>query len=220
MPEEITACSPISWRPCCSRRPPTPRTQREGIAPERIHCVGNVMIDSLLHALPRARAGRAWERFGLQPAGYALITLHRPSNVDERRCCGISSRSWTGSRTGCRCCSQCIRARKMTGVRPRTAADSTVDPVGYLDFIGLESARLVTRPGDAEETTSDPLHLACQHRTAHHREPGTIHLARRASGRSGEILARQLLPRAVEKWDGHAAERILAVFDAYFMARG
>jgi UDP-N-acetylglucosamine 2-epimerase (non-hydrolysing) len=59
----------------------------EGVSPDRIVFVGNVMVDTLLHALPRARESRLRRDLGLAPGGYALVTLHRPSNVDvgERR---------------------------------------------------------------------------------------------------------------------------------------
>jgi UDP-N-acetylglucosamine 2-epimerase (non-hydrolysing) len=56
--------------------------KREGIEPEKIVFVGNVMIDTLLHSLVRAREQRARERFGVQEGEYALVTIHRPSNVD------------------------------------------------------------------------------------------------------------------------------------------
>ena len=55
----------------------------EGIAGERVHFVGNTMIDSLLRALPEARKRAAWEGFGLEQYSYVLVTLHRPSNVDD-----------------------------------------------------------------------------------------------------------------------------------------
>src|SRR6266571_4951160 len=58
---------------------------REGIAAERIFRVGNVMIDSLLDHLARARETDAARRLGVQPGGYAVLTLHRPSNVDDER---------------------------------------------------------------------------------------------------------------------------------------
>jgi UDP-N-acetylglucosamine 2-epimerase (non-hydrolysing) len=56
---------------------------REGIAGERIHFVGNVMIDSLVYALPRAKVLKVGESLGVGPAGYGVVTLHRPSNVDH-----------------------------------------------------------------------------------------------------------------------------------------
>ncbi|MBA3714991.1 MAG: UDP-N-acetyl glucosamine 2-epimerase, partial [Pyrinomonadaceae bacterium] len=55
----------------------------EGIPPERIRFVGNVMIDALLARLPAARALDLPTPLGLEPHGYALVTLHRPSNVDH-----------------------------------------------------------------------------------------------------------------------------------------
>src|SRR5438128_10239278 len=57
--------------------------RQEGIDPARVHFVGNVMIDSLHAALPRARESRIRERLELSRQGYALATLHRPANVDE-----------------------------------------------------------------------------------------------------------------------------------------
>src|SRR5262245_22280153 len=54
---------------------------REGIPPERVHLVGNVMIDTLLRHRERAAASRVLDELGLESGGYALVTLHRPSNV-------------------------------------------------------------------------------------------------------------------------------------------
>src|SRR4051812_18626524 len=58
--------------------------KREGTPEERIFRVGNVMIDALLQHLPRARQAGAPARLGVEPGRYALLTLHRPSNVDDR----------------------------------------------------------------------------------------------------------------------------------------
>ena len=57
--------------------------RREGVDPGRIVFVGNVMVDSLLHGLPRARHERMREQLGVREHEYALVTIHRPSNVDE-----------------------------------------------------------------------------------------------------------------------------------------
>src|SRR5262245_54613763 len=53
---------------------------REGIPEERIFFAGNVMIDTLLQQATRARREAAWTSFDLPPRGYALMTIHRPSN--------------------------------------------------------------------------------------------------------------------------------------------
>ena len=56
---------------------------REGIPEERVHHVGNVMIDTLFDNLEEAKKRDTLERLGLEPGNYALLTLHRPSNVDD-----------------------------------------------------------------------------------------------------------------------------------------
>jgi len=57
---------------------------REGVSPEKIHFVGNVMIDTLNLHRERAKNMGTPQQFGLDPGQYALLTLHRPSNVDDR----------------------------------------------------------------------------------------------------------------------------------------
>src|SRR5205085_4866092 len=57
--------------------------RREGIAPEKIRFVGNVMIDTLFRSLERARQSTILDRFGARPGEFAAMTLHRPSNVDD-----------------------------------------------------------------------------------------------------------------------------------------
>jgi UDP-N-acetylglucosamine 2-epimerase (non-hydrolysing) len=55
----------------------------EGYADDQIHLVGNVMIDSLFANLDRARASDVLSRYGVSSGGYGVVTLHRPSNVDD-----------------------------------------------------------------------------------------------------------------------------------------
>src|SRR4029079_12983958 len=57
---------------------------REGIDPSRLHLVGNLMIATLLRELPSARLLGMPARFGVKERGFGLVTLHRPSNVDDR----------------------------------------------------------------------------------------------------------------------------------------
>ena len=87
MPEEINrlvtdALADLLLAPEPGRR--TTNLQREGVPAERIHLVGNVMIDTLLANLERARGAHAPRRIGVEPRRYVYVTLHRPSNVDER----------------------------------------------------------------------------------------------------------------------------------------
>jgi len=57
--------------------------RREGVAGERIHFVGNVMIDCLIDLLPSISARTAWCDIGVKPGSYGVVTLHRPANVDR-----------------------------------------------------------------------------------------------------------------------------------------
>ena len=56
--------------------------RREGIGASKVFRVGNVMIDTLLENLKQSRATRAFEQFNVKPKQFAVLTLHRPSNVD------------------------------------------------------------------------------------------------------------------------------------------
>src|SRR5262249_15871018 len=57
--------------------------QHEGVASERVYFVGNVMIDALIACRPQIEKSNILETLGLQPRSYAVVTLHRPSNVDD-----------------------------------------------------------------------------------------------------------------------------------------
>ena len=85
MPEEINRILTDQLADLCFTPSPDADQNllREGKSQSQIHFVGNTMIDSLLDYLPRARVLKSWSAFGVNPRGYAVVTLHRPSNVDE-----------------------------------------------------------------------------------------------------------------------------------------
>src|SRR4051812_22070094 len=85
MPEEINriVTDSISDLLFCTEQSGVNNLRREGVADERIHMVGNVMIDTLLRNRDKAQASRILEELKLSPRGFALLTLHRPSNVDD-----------------------------------------------------------------------------------------------------------------------------------------
>ena len=211
---------------------------REGADPARIHRVGNVMIDSLRAHLPRARERRVPESLGLAPGGYAVLTLHRPANVDDPAVlaglldavAAIQARipvvfpvhprtrkMLAGSGLG-------ARLDAMPGVK-------TCDPLGYLEFLGLTSqARLVLTDsgGLQEETTA--LGVPCLTLRENTERPvtvteGTSTLVgrdpRRIVDEARKVLAGQgKAGRIPALWDGHAAERIAAVFRTFGIERG
>jgi UDP-N-acetylglucosamine 2-epimerase (non-hydrolysing) len=85
MPEEINrlvtdAISDVFWTPSIDA---DENLQREGVAAERIDRVGNIMIDSYEMMRPQIEAERGPAKFDLSPGNYAVVTLHRPSNVDR-----------------------------------------------------------------------------------------------------------------------------------------
>ena len=90
MPEEVNRI--VTDRLCEILLTPSPdgdeNLRREGTPEERIFHVGNVMIDSLREHLPRARATGALASLQVEPGGYAVLTLHRPSNVDDPKVLG------------------------------------------------------------------------------------------------------------------------------------
>jgi len=135
---------------------------REGIESDSVHLVGNTMIDSLLEHLDRALAGRPWKRFGVEPGAYGLVTLHRPTLVDDKQLLAAATE-------------QLVRLADelplVFPVHPRTresldalglrrrldaSAVALVEPLGYHDFVGLEAEALfvLTDSGGVQEETS------------------------------------------------------------------
>src|SRR6185503_4688583 len=136
----------------------------EGIPSERIRFVGNVMIDSLIKNLERAKQSTIKTKLGLAERAYAVLTLHRPSNVDNRETFGrILDALETISHSLPIIFPVHPRTRKTIadlGLSERVQSMTNlrlVDPLGYLDFLNLYStARLVLTDsgGIQEETTS------------------------------------------------------------------
>ena len=198
---------------------------REGIAAERVHLVGNCMVDTLMEHREAALAGRPWEGLGLKPGGYALMTLHRPSNVDDPAALEGLVRSLQDV------------GRKIPvlfPVHPRTLARlgasgiampagiRTCEPLPYLTFLGLMAkARLVLTDsgGIQEETTA--LGVPCLTLRENTERPVTLTLGTnrlvgtdRAAIRASvdQILAGDWPAGAVVPlWDGHASERIVDI---------
>jgi UDP-N-acetylglucosamine 2-epimerase (non-hydrolysing) len=197
---------------------------REGVSPDRIHFVGHVMIDSLMAALPAARKIGSAHRMALPARGYAVLTLHRPANVDDpAKLAEIMDAILDASgdlpivfpahpRT----------AEKLTAL-PRVQAAARlkiVEPLGYLEFLSLlTTARIVlTDSGGLQEETT-VLAVPCVTLRENTERPITLeHGANRLAGVSrdgimaaiGAALAMpaQAFP-APEHWDGKAAERIV-----------
>lgn len=199
--------------------------RREGIPAERVHLVGNVMIDSLLRHLPAARLDRVRARFPIEERRYAVLTLHRPANVDRPEPLHAILEA----------------VRKIAAelpvvfpVHPRTrrrlaefglasCLDGLLacDAVGYLDFLSLTAhARLVlTDSGGLQEeaaflgvpclvlrtSTERPVTLTTGTSRLVGSDPGTILAGFEAA------LTGSPIPCRPDLWDGRAAARVVAV---------
>lgn len=193
----------------------------EGYRDDQIHLVGNVMIDTLLANLERAKQ-RVWLRdHDLEPGGYALVTLHRPSNVDDPEMLArhVSFLEWLGAQLPVVFPCHPRTAARLDGVVP--AGVRVVEPLGYLDFISLQSsARLVvTDSGGVQEETT-VLGVPCLTVRESTERPitvsegtnrvvGTDPAVVRAA--TEEVLAHGVEPRRPALWDGNAAQRIADV---------
>ncbi len=204
----------------------------EGIPKERIRFVGNVMIDSLHKNLERARKSQTRAELGLTNVGYAVLTLHRPSNVDHRETFErILSALETITATLPVVFPVHPRTRKTIaelGLSERVTAMKNlrlIDPLGYLDFLSLYSgARLVLTDsgGIQEETTA--LGIPCLTLRQNTERPITVEMGTNvvvgADPKKIVAEAAAALNGSANKgapqpplWDGHTSERILNVLE-------
>jgi len=239
---------------------------REGIAKEKIFFVGNTMADTLLKHKQEANESNILYRLGLksdqslnpgaamishpllsesQHAGnshYAVVTLHRPSNVDHRETFQgiLEALSVIAKkipilfpihpRTMGRIKEFCLETyftfpSQNVGHAPRSSCIHCIDPLGYLDFLCLMSnAKLVlTDSGGIQEETT-VLGIPCITLRQHTERPITItHGTNVLAGakkegiihRAFETLTQPPKPQRPKFWDGHAGERIIQVLMQY-----
>jgi UDP-N-acetylglucosamine 2-epimerase (non-hydrolysing) len=201
----------------------------EGISAERVHFVGNVMIDTLLRHREKAGERGILQELRLVRRGYAACTLHRPANVDTAAAAENTVRAIEAVAD---------RLPIVLPIHPRTRARfadfglldrlrsrttlTLVEPLGYLDFLALmDNARLVlTDSGGIQEETT-VLRVPCLTFRENTERPitiseGTNQLvgldATRVAVATDEILSgSEPQGRIPELWDGRAAERIVAI---------
>jgi len=202
---------------------------REGVARDRIHFVGNVMIDTLQRCLPLVSGRTVLADLGLEPRGYALLTLHRPSNVDEAATFGriLDALGLLHERLPILFPAHPRTVRRLDelGLRERLAGLRglrVIEPLGYLDFLALEAGARVTLTdsgGIQEETTV--LGVPCVTLRENTERPVTVsHGTNTVTGTDPDRIVAAVeqalggetrLGHEPERWDGHASERIAAV---------
>lgn len=193
---------------------------REGVAPEKIHLVGNVMIDTLVRLLPYADSNTLAEK------SYVLVTLHRPSNVDDPKeltkilgalnaiASGIDIVFPVHPRTR-------QMMRELTGITLSSRL-RIVDPVGYVEFLGLQrkAALVITDSGGIQEETTF-LGVPCITVRENTERPVTVTLGtnilvgrdmERLKAEAKKVLAGDVKAGSIPPlWDGKAGQRIADV---------
>jgi len=200
---------------------------REGVAEERVHFVGNVMIDTLFRSREKAAASTILDGLGLAPQGFAVLTLHRPANVDDPVALERTFRAL-----------QAIRRDQhvIFPVHPRTrerlqhlgdravagAGLRLVEPLPYLDFVQLmaNAACVLTDSGGIQEETT-ALGVPCltlrptteRPVTVTHGTNRLVDTDQQAIQTAWAQITRGEWPRGrlPELWDGKAASRLVDV---------
>jgi UDP-N-acetylglucosamine 2-epimerase (non-hydrolysing) len=206
----------------------------EGISEDKIHSVGNVMIDSLCLCREQALASQARARLGLRDESYVLLTLHRPSNVDDP----ATLRKILGA-----VCEISRHAKVLFPAHPRTATQARrildsefksnshgvvfTNPLGMIDFLNLllGASLVMTDSGGIQEETTF-LQIPCLTLRENTERPVTL-----SSGTNRLVGTdpHKILQSAIEAlsgkwkrgvvpelWDGHAAERIVRILRAEY----
>ncbi len=203
--------------------------RREGHAESQLHLVGNVMIDTLMWLLPKAKACDTHRRYGLEPGRYGVVTLHRPANVDQPETLSplLDVLAETSRdvplvfpihpRTR-----QRIERFGLAGRLDATRGIVQLPPLGYLDFLALSSqARLIVTDSGGLQEESTALGIPCLTVRPNTERPitveeGTSTLVGNDPGKLRRCLRAALdgtykCGRCPTLWDGKAAERIAGV---------
>lgn len=203
----------------------------EGVPATRIHFVGNIMIDTLQRHRPLATFDRIRERVPVEQGRYAVLTLHRPSNVDHPA-------TFRGILAALR---EIARTMPIVfPVHPRTRTrlaefgmDGAVDglvltePLGYIDFLSLtSSARIILTDSGGLQEESTALGIPCLTMRENTERPVTITEGtnRLVGTRTADIVAGfqaamtdATPPRLPDLWDGQTAGRITNVFREFLL---
>ena len=205
-----------------------PNLEAEGILEERVVFVGNVMIDTLLQQLPAARELRLSETLGASTGKYALVTLHRPSNVDDPATLTavLQALGQVAERLPIifPIHPRTRKTAEAAGLGALLAKFRMLEPVGYREMLSLTdgAAVVLTDSGGLQEETT-VLGVPCVTLREQTERPvtltegtnrmapwplttgGILASAEEALGR-GRVAVGGRVP---EGWDGHAAERIV-----------
>ncbi len=237
MPEEINRIATdalCNWL-FCTEQSGVENLYREGAQPERVFLVGNTMIDSLLAAMPKIESCNIVRQLGLEQNRYAVVTLHRPSNVDDpvqlamlldvlaklaRRLPVVFP---IHPRTR-----QNITRFQLEGIVRDTPTLLLIEPERYVRFIALvrSAAFVITDSGGIQEETT-VLGVPCLTLRTSTERPSTIEYGsnmlvpperQRIWAAIEQMLQTPRVTRGIPPlWDGHAAERIVRIIAEHIL---
>lgn len=199
--------------------------RESGVSEDRIHFVGNTMIDTLLANLERLREPDFWKSASLESGSYLVLTLHRPSNVDDpSRLAAMLDAISTGARGRTIVFPVHPRTRKMLESIPLPSNLLAVEPQPYLEFIHLvrHAMGVVTDSGGITEETT-VLGIPCMTLRSSTERPETVTIG------TNELLGTSIaaIAPAMERlvtggwkkgeipplWDGKTGTRIAECLD-------
>ena len=230
MPEEINrvVTDSISSLLFTSCRDADKNLLREGISKEKIYFVGNIMIDSLVAFLSKAKKTKILANLKLKPRDYMTVTLHRPVNVDSRESLKSILKKMeelanihpiifpVHPRT--------MKMLKSFNIKLKNPSLRLISPLSYLEFLYLisESSLVITDSGGIQEETTF-LGIPCLTLRSNTERPITI---TQGTNRLIDINRQDLFKEAekalkkqnsivtkIEKWDGKTASRIADILE-------
>jgi UDP-N-acetylglucosamine 2-epimerase (non-hydrolysing) len=228
MPEEINrivtdALADILWTPSPDG---AENLIREGVSSDKIHRVGNIMIDSLEMLRDKIEKQTVYKEYGLEPGGYALVTLHRPSNVDDlttlELLCRLLARTADKIPLIFPVHPRTRQRLETNGLRQHLEGQPNLflcEPLSYVRFMNLVfncRFALTDSGGIQEETTY--MGIPCLTMRPNTERPitvshGTNQLCDLASVEDSlDVILAGKVGRAgcrIEYWDGHTAERVV-----------
>jgi UDP-N-acetylglucosamine 2-epimerase (non-hydrolysing) len=197
--------------------------KREGIAPAKIKQVGNIMIDTVIANLDKARLSRVLKTNGIARENFVYVTLHRPSNVDDpvsltsimvelsRLAAEIPVVFPMHPRTRKMCAQFSISCEKISGLK-------VLDPIGYHDSLCLaESARFILTDSGGLQEEATFFRTPCLTLRPNTERPITITIGSNrlttieslSSDISGLMSRPSRFGEIPSLWDGHTGERVV-----------
>jgi UDP-N-acetylglucosamine 2-epimerase (non-hydrolysing) len=201
--------------------------KNEGISEDKVFFVGNVMIDSLIHFLPKTMHSKILDLLKIESKNYVLVTLHRPSNVDEKENL-ISLVNLLNNIS--------LKRKVVFPIHPRTKnnLDSfgilsslnpdviLTDPIGYIDFITLiKNCELILTDSGGIQEESTYLGVQCITIRTTTERPVTVEMGTNQLVGDDYVKAEQVATEVLngkikqgkipEKWDGKTAEKITEI---------